>query len=125
MTTAAEIAALRTAVDRLAHTVGVGPDPRPPDGTWRDSDGTRLAEWVVVTGTNDETSTGRRLAVRAGVVDDAPLIFLVDDFGDMRPLTTHQGYQLVSALASALATFTDDLARKRRWRVSGEGKPTC
>lgn len=96
--TSAQIAALRNAVEQLAHNVGVSPAYRPPDRAWIESvSDNRYGEWDVQADRQE-----RVLAVRAGADDGVDGVFLVDRRGDMHPLEVDHTYRLIGALSAAL-----------------------
>jgi hypothetical protein len=112
--TSLEIAALRHAVENLAHRVNAEPAYRAPDRRWLESiSRDTYGEWDV-----QADRQGRLLAVRAGHDDGIPGVFLVDRYGDMHALTVAHAYQLIEALSSAVAYVRDDLAGLREKRVT-------
>ena len=100
--TSMELAALRHAVERLAHKLGAAPAYRTPDRTWIEPiSNNRYGEWDIQ-GHRDE----RILAIRAGTDEDVPGVFLVDRRGDMHALELPDTYRLIEALTSGL-TYLD------------------
>jgi DNA-binding transcriptional regulator YhcF (GntR family) len=100
--TARELAALRHAMDRLTHKLGAAPAYRPPDRIWIEPvSNNRYGEWDVQSYQDD-----RILAIRAGIDDGVPGVFLVDRRGDMHALEASHTHGLMEALASGL-TYLD------------------
>lgn len=107
-----EVAALRNAVEDLAHRVRLDAAPMDPTGEWTDPvDRTIvLREWRL----------NRHLAVRAGHVEGIPSIYLVDRYGDMLATdSVDDAFRLLSALQAALDHMRDDLSAHRARRTSG------
>ena len=108
--TSLEIAALRNAVEDLAHRVNAEPAYCAPDRLWTDSIGhEKFGEWDI---------QGRQLSVRAGKPDAIPGVFLVDRHGDMHALSIGDTYRLIEALSSAVGYVRDDLTERREKRAT-------
>lgn len=106
-----EIAALRQAVEDLAHRVNADPAGRKPDRSWREPVSNLVyGEWNVA---QDRAN----IRVRAGHTDGVPSLFIVDRASwDMTHLSVPDAYDLIAALVGGIAYVRNDLTERRSGR---------
>lgn len=112
---AAEVAALREQVQRLADRVGVDPTMLPPDRPWTSGD-EHYADWDV----------NHRCSVRAGVDDRGmPVVALVErQSGDMGWITSlEDARRLVASLQAAIVFAADEFTQARFRKRTAEERP--
>jgi len=111
-----EIAALRQAVEQLAHRVNADPAGRKPDRAWHEPGSNRVyGEW-------DVARNRANIRVRAGHTDGVPSLFIVDRMSwDMTHLSVSDAYDLVAALVGGIEYVSDDLTERRVSRGGTDG----